>query len=69
MHPMGFPRSLVGKESAHSAGDPGLIPVLGRSPEKEMATHSILHAGESHGQRSLSDYSLRGRKSRTQLRD
>ena len=32
MHPMGFPHSLVGKESARSAGDLGLIPVLGRSP-------------------------------------
>ena len=29
---MGFPDSSVGKESACSAGDPGLIPGLGRSP-------------------------------------
>ena len=28
----GFPCSSVGKESACSAGDPGSIPVLGRSP-------------------------------------
>ena len=28
----GFPDSSTGKESAYSAGDPGLIPVLGRSP-------------------------------------
>ena len=28
----GFPHSLAGKESAHNAGDPGLIPGLGRSP-------------------------------------
>ena len=28
----GFPCSSVGKESACSAGDPGLIPGLGRSP-------------------------------------
>ena len=28
---MGFPHSSVGKESACSAGDPGLIPGLGRS--------------------------------------
>ena len=27
-----FPCSSVGKESACSAGDPGLIPGLGRSP-------------------------------------
>ena len=29
---MGFPESSVGKESAGNAGDPGLIPGLGRSP-------------------------------------
>ena len=29
---MGFPCILVGKESACSAGDPGSIPGLGRSP-------------------------------------
>ena len=29
---MGFPGSSVGKESACSAGDPGSIPGLGRSP-------------------------------------
>ena len=29
---MGFPHSSDGKESACNAGDPGLIPGLGRSP-------------------------------------
>ena len=29
---MAFPGGSVGKESACSAGDPGLIPGLGRSP-------------------------------------
>ena len=29
--PLGFPDSSVGKESACNAGDPGLIPGLGRS--------------------------------------
>ena len=29
---MGFPCSSVSKESACSAGDPGLIPGLGRAP-------------------------------------
>ena len=29
---LGFPGSSVGKESAYSVGDPGLIPGLGRSP-------------------------------------
>ena len=32
--------SSDGKESACNAGDPGLIPGLGRPLEKEMATHS-----------------------------
>ena len=31
---MGFSHSSVGKESACSAGDPGSIPELGRSPEE-----------------------------------
>ena len=29
---MGFPGSSAGKESAHKAGDPSLIPGSGRSP-------------------------------------
>ena len=29
---MGFPDNSVGKESACNAGDPGLIPGLGKSP-------------------------------------
>ena len=32
---LGFPCSSVGKESACSAGDPGLIPGSGRSPGEE----------------------------------
>ena len=36
--------SSVGKESDCNAGGLGLIPVLGRSPEKEMATHSCIFA-------------------------
>ena len=31
---MGFPDSSVGKESACNAGDPGLSPGWGRSPEE-----------------------------------
>ena len=31
---MGFPDGLGGKESAYNAGDPGLVPGLGRSPGK-----------------------------------
>ena len=40
----GFPCSSVGKESACSAGDLDSIPGLGRSLEKEMATHSSILA-------------------------
>ena len=40
----GFPGSSVGKGSACSAGDQGLIPRLGRPPEKEMANHSSIFA-------------------------
>ena len=29
---MGFPCGSTGKEYSHNAGDPGLIPGLGRSP-------------------------------------
>ena len=32
IEPLDFPYSSVGKESACSAGNPGLIPGLGRSP-------------------------------------
>ena len=32
------------KASAYNVGDPGSIPGLGRSPEKEMATHSSILA-------------------------
>ena len=41
---LGFPVGLVGKESACNAGDLGLIPGLGRSPEDGMATHSSILA-------------------------
>ena len=36
----GFPGGLEVKASAWNVGDPGSIPGSGRSPEKEMATHS-----------------------------
>ena len=36
----GFPGGLEVKASAWNVGDPGSIPASGRSPEKEMATHS-----------------------------
>ena len=47
---MGFAQDFPGgsevKASASNAGDPGLIPGLGRSPEKEMTTHSSILAWE-----------------------
>ena len=44
----GFPHSSVGKESACSAGDPGLIPGLGRSPG-EGKGYPLQYSGEFHG--------------------
>jgi len=43
-------------------GDPGSIPGSGRSPEKEMAIHSSILPGESHGQKSLVGYSPWGHR-------
>ena len=40
----GFPGGSESKESACNAGDLGSIPGLGRSLEKEMATHSSILA-------------------------
>ena len=58
----GFSGGSNSKESACNAGDPGSIPGLERSPEKDMATHSSILAGEFQGQRSLVDYSPWGHK-------
>ena len=44
MQHVGFPDGSDSKESACSAGDPGSIPGLGRSLEKETATHSSVLA-------------------------
>ena len=41
---VGFPQSLVGKESACNAGDLCLIPGLGKSPGEGMVTHSSVLA-------------------------
>ena len=43
----GFSDGSAGKESACNAGDPGSIPVSGRSPKEEMATHCSVLAWES----------------------
>ena len=57
-----FPGGSVVKNPPANEGDVGLIPGSGRSPKKEMATHSSILAGKSHGQRSLVGYSPWGLK-------
>ena len=47
--------------------DAGLIPVSGRSLEKEMATHFSILAWETPWREELVGYSLWGPRSRTQL--
>ena len=51
-----FPGGSVVKNLPANAGDSGLIPGSRRSLEKEMATHSNILAGKSHGQRNLVGY-------------
>ena len=54
---MGFPGVSDGKESACSAGGPGLISGSGRySGERKWQPTSVLLPGETHGHRSLADY-------------
>ena len=51
---MGFLGGSDGKESACSAGDPGLIPGSGRSPgEGNKLPTPVFLPGEFHGQRNL----------------
>ena len=55
---MGFPGGPDGKESACSAGDPGSIPCLGRSPwRREWLPTSVFLPGKFQGWRSLVSYS------------
>ena len=60
---LGLPCSSNGKESACNAGDPCLIPGLGRS-SGEGNGHPLQYSclGDSHRQRSLEGYSLWGPK-------
>ena len=61
--PHAYPSGSVAKKSAYNAGDTGSTPGSGRTLEKEMATHSpalVFFPGESHGQKSLADYTVRG---------
>ena len=53
-------KTLEGKGSACNAGDLGLVPGLGRSPEEQPTP--LFLPGELHGQRSLVGYSSWGRK-------
>ena len=48
--------------NAGDARDAGSIPGLGRSPGKEMETHSSVLAGKSYGQRNIVVYSTWGCK-------
>ena len=68
MTPEGFPGGSDGKESAHSAGDPGSIPGLVRIPwGREWLPTPVFLPGEFHGQRSQAG--SRVAKSQTQLND
>ena len=60
---MGFPDSSVGKESTCNAGDPGLIPGLGRSPG-EGKGYPLQYSGLEN---SMDCIVHRVSKSRTQL--
>ena len=53
--------------SAGDDGDSGLIPGLGRSLEKEMATHSSILAGIIPWTEKPGRLQFRGLQSRTQL--
>ena len=54
---MGFPGGSDNKESVYSAGDPGLIPGLGRAPRRREWLRTIVFLpGKSNGQRSLVGY-------------
>ena len=58
---VGFPDSSVGKESTYNAGDPGSIPVLGRS-----AGEGIGYPLQYSGLKNSMDYRVHGfSKSRT----
>ena len=55
-----FPGGSDGKESACNAGDPDLIPGLGRFPWRTRQLTSVSLSGEFHGQRSLVGYIVHG---------
>ena len=53
----GFSGGSEVKNPPADAGNVGSIPGSGRSPGGEMAIHSSILAGKSHGQRNLVGYS------------
>ena len=55
LSPWGFSGSSLVKNLPGNAADTGLIPGLGRSPEKEMVNHStpVCLLGKTQDQRSL----------------
>ena len=59
---MGLPASSDSKESACNAGEPSLIPRLGKILWRREWQLTVLLPGESHRQRSLVGYSLWVRK-------
>ena len=60
---MGFLGGSDGEEFACNAGDPGLIPRLGKiSWKREWQLTPVFLPGELHGQWSLAGYSLWGHK-------
>ena len=54
---MGFPGGSHSRESTCNAGDPGLISGLEDPLEKEWLPTPVFLPEESHGQRSLVNYS------------
>ena len=63
---IGFPGDSVGKESTCNAGEPW----VGKIPwRRKWQPTPVFLPGESHGQRSLVDYSPQGCKDRTRLSD
>ena len=64
----GFLAGSDGKESSCDAGDPSLIPGLGRSPREGNGNPTpVFLPGEFHGQRNLAATVCGVAKSRTRL--
>jgi len=58
---VGFPGGSDGKESAYNTGDMVSVPGLERSPgEREWLPTPMFLPGETHGQKSVVDYSPHG---------